>query len=139
MVSIDIVRSTNAHTVQKQPLIAVFTGGTAGIGSFAVEALASNVGKHNGKGLRAYIVGRNQAATETIIADCKTVCPTGDFIFVKADDLSLLKDVDRVCAEITKAEEEASKKEGGGKARVDFLVMTQGILSFTPTGALHLP
>lgn len=137
MVAINVVRSANARLVQKQPLVAVFVGGTAGIGEYAVRALTRNVAKHDGKGLRVYIVGRKQDAADKIIADCEKECPKGDFRFVKANDLSLLGDVDRVCKEIVTLEEEASQKNGG-KARVDFLVMTQGILSFQPMSQLSL-
>jgi NAD(P)-dependent dehydrogenase (short-subunit alcohol dehydrogenase family) len=101
MVSIDIVRSCNASLVTRQPLVAIFTGGTAGIGSYAIQALAAHA-KH-GKGLRLYIVGRNEEAGKKITAECLLLCPTAQFRFVQANDLALLRDVDRVCAEITRA------------------------------------
>ncbi len=57
------------------------------------------------------------------------MCPVGQFRFVKAEDLSLLKEVDRVSAEILKAEKEEEEK-GNGTARLDFLVQTQAYLEF---------
>lgn len=94
-----------------------------------MQALAATHGT-SGRGLRAYIVGRNASAAEKIIADCLRVCPSGEFKFVKARDLSLMEDVDRVCQEIQRAEEEEVGKGRGGVAKVDLLVETQGYLSF---------
>lgn len=128
MVSLDVVRSCNAALVKAQPLVAIFVGSTAGIGEYSVRALAATHA-NSGKGLRLYIVGRNEGAAKAIISDCSKVCPTGQFQFVRANDLALLNDVDRVCAEIIQAEE-TEAKAAGGTARVDFLSMTQGCLIF---------
>ena len=128
MVSLDVVRSCNAALVKTQPLVAVFVGSTAGIGEYSVRALATTHA-NNGKGLRLYIVGRNEDAAKAIISDCSKACPTGQFRFVRAKDLSLLNDVDRVCTEIVEAEE-AEAKASGATERVDFLAMTQGCLVF---------
>lgn len=132
MVTLDIVRAANARLVQSHPLVAVIVGGTSGIGEYTARQLASTVGKQSGKGLRLYIVGRNKAAADKIISDCANDCPQGAFRFIQATDLSLLKDVDRVCKELTKAEEEGAQKPNSGPARIDFLVMTQGFISFSP-------
>ncbi|KAF3026627.1 hypothetical protein E8E14_014455 [Neopestalotiopsis sp. 37M] len=128
MVSLDIIRKANAELVKRQPLVAVFVGGTAGIGEFGAQGLARTHG-NEGKGLRLYIVGRNQAAAERIIASCLQLCPHGQFIFVAAENLALLHDVDRVCAEITARERDEAAKTGQ-EPRIDFLVMTQGLLNF---------
>jgi hypothetical protein len=69
-----------------------------------------------------YIVGRNEAAANTIIAECRKACPAGEFHFVRASDLSSLREVDRVCKEIVNAEEASA---AGKSAFVDLLVMTQ--------------
>ncbi|MCJ1380168.1 hypothetical protein MMC17_003271 [Xylographa soralifera] len=121
MVKIDVVRSCNSTLVKTQPLVAVFVGGTAGIGENTIRALATTH-SDQGKGLRLYIVGRNADAAKKIISECVHVCPVGQFRFVQAGDLSLLKDVDRVCSEITRMEEDESAN--GGNARVDLLVMS---------------
>lgn len=128
MVHIDLVRSANSSLAATHPLVAVFVGGTSGIGQYTACALAATHA-HRGKGLRLYIVGRNATAAEKTIADCVRVCPEGRFRFVRAEDLALLKDVDRVCAEIGRIEE-GENAEGGTGARVDLLVMTQAYLSF---------
>ncbi|KAL8785860.1 MAG: hypothetical protein Q9195_008455 [Heterodermia aff. obscurata] len=121
MVQNDLVRASISNLVKSRPLVAVFVGGTSGIGEFTIQVLASAHGR-DGKGLRVYIVGRNAAAAEKTIAECRTTCPGGEFIFVKANDLSLLGDVDRVCAEIIELEEK--KKTNGEEPRIDILVMS---------------
>jgi hypothetical protein len=128
MVQLSIVRACNDTLVKNHHITAVFIGGTSGIGEYSLRALASTVGT-SGRGLRAYIVGRNQKAADTIISDCSEICPTGDFRFVKAKDLSLIQDVDRVCQKIRSFEE---LNAGGGKACIDLLVLSQGlIMSFS--------
>jgi len=89
MVSLNVVRSCNAALVKSQPLVAVITGGTSGIGEHTVRTLAT-IHETEGRGLRVYIVGRKEAAAKAIIADCLKACPAGDFRFVQAGDLSLL-------------------------------------------------
>ncbi|MCJ1284588.1 hypothetical protein MMC26_003921 [Xylographa opegraphella] len=121
MVQIDRVRSCNSTLVKTQPLVAVFVGGTSGIGENTIRALAA-AHSDQGKGLRLYIVGRNAEAAKKIIAECVHVCPRGQFRFVQAGDLALLKDVDHVCSDITRMEEEENAK--GGHGRVDLLVMS---------------
>jgi len=72
-------------------------------------------------------VGRNAKGTEDNISECRGICPQGQFKFVKAEDLSLIKDVDRVCADIIQLEE----KEGQDP-RIDYLMMCQGGSIFLP-------
>ena len=124
-IPLDVVRSANAALVVKQSLVAVFAGGTSGIGEYTIRALAGHCSK-TGKGLRLYIVGRNAQAANSITSDCQKLCPNDRFQFVKADDLSLIKEVDRCCDEITKLEQ----KESDGPARVDLLVMSHADLHF---------
>jgi NAD(P)-dependent dehydrogenase (short-subunit alcohol dehydrogenase family) len=124
MVSLSQVHSANAALVRSQPLVAVFTAGASGIGSYTAEALAA-AHSSNGKGLRAYIVGRKAAAAENVIAECTRVCPSGKFTFVPVKDIALLRDVKVTCNEIVRLETEASA-EAGEKPRIDILCMTQG-------------
>lgn len=138
MVALATVHASNAHIVRTYPLIAVIVGGTAGIGASTVRAFASIVSRTaDSKGVRVYIVGRNQTAAKTLINECQDIClqsKDSEFIFVKARDLSLLKDVDKVCNEIIEAEMERPKIDGLlGPTRVDFLLLSQGILTFTPS------
>ncbi|ETS82810.1 hypothetical protein PFICI_04686 [Pestalotiopsis fici W106-1] len=127
MVNLDIVRKANAELVKRQPLVAIFIGGTAGIGEFGAQGLARTHG-NEGKGLRLYIVGRNRAAAEEIISSCLQLWPHGQFIFIAAENLALLKDVDQVCAAITARERDEATRTGQ-EPRIDFLVMTQGLLN----------
>lgn len=132
MVKLDVVRSANKALVQSQPLVAVFFGGTGGIGSYALRALATAEAEHGGKGVRAYVVGRKAESAERILSECRDICPQGQFKFVQAGDLSLIQGVDQVCAEILELEE----KEGQD-ARIDYLMLSQGGSIFLPrTGNL---
>ncbi|EXJ95654.1 hypothetical protein A1O1_00776 [Capronia coronata CBS 617.96] len=126
MVKIDTVRALNAALVRKQPLVAVFFGGTGGIGHYTLRALAT-AEANGGKGFRAYIVGRNAKAAEEIIAECRGINATGQFKYIKAEDLSLIHEVDRICADIIQMEE----KEGQD-ARIDYLMVSQGGSIFLP-------
>jgi len=130
MVKLDLVKANNIELVS-QPLVAVFVGGTSGIGSNTIKTLAKTHGT-TGKGLRAYIVGRNAKSAEAIIAECKTSCPAGQFLFQQVNDLALMKDVDKACAELIKTEEkEAAAK--GETAKIDILVMSSA--NFRPFDA----
>lgn len=129
MVKLYVVRAANAALIKTQPLVAVFVGGTSGICEYTLRALAATHADV-GKGLRVYIVGRNASAAGAIISDCLHICPTGQFRFVQAKDLALLRDVDRVCSDIIKNEE--SEGTNGGNPRVDLLVMSQACAIFGP-------
>ncbi|KAJ8099520.1 putative oxidoreductase ENV9 [Lipomyces tetrasporus] len=126
MVHLDAVRACNKALVKRQSITAVFVGGTSGIGEYAARALASTHGT-SGRGLRMYIVGRNEAAANTVIAECREACPAGKFYFVPASDLSSLREVDRVCRQIVNAEEASA---AGKSASIDLLVMSQAMFAF---------
>lgn len=122
--TLEAVRAANASLLSKRSLVAVFPGGTSGIGEFTTRALARHAAE--GQGARIYIVGRNQKSADTIAADYASH-KNVQFRFVKADDLSLLKDVDRCCEEITRLETQEST-EGG--PQIDLLVMSHADLYF---------
>lgn len=126
MVQLDVVRACNDALVKKQSVTAVFVGGTSGIGEFSARSLASMHGT-SGHGLRVYIVGRNETAAKKIIADCRKACPAGEFHFVHASDLASLREVDRVCKEIVRAEEASA---AGKLACIDLLVLSQAYFAF---------
>jgi len=127
MVKLNIVHSSNTALIQSQPLVAVFFGGTSGIGHYTLRALATTAAANGGKWFRAYIVGRKAKAAEDIISECRGICPQSQFKFIKADDLSLIQDVNRVCADIIKLE----GKEGQD-SRIDYLMISQGGSIFLP-------
>jgi NAD(P)-dependent dehydrogenase (short-subunit alcohol dehydrogenase family) len=92
--------------------VAIFVGGTSGIGEAAIKSFAANVSN-----AQVFVIGRNREAATTIMAQSKHLSPSSHFQFIQ-QDLSLIKDVDRVCKEIAKQ-----------AVYVDLLFMTQGYLS----------
>ncbi|PYH92071.1 hypothetical protein BO71DRAFT_400854 [Aspergillus ellipticus CBS 707.79] len=126
MVDLEVVRAANATLVQSQPLVAVFFGGTSGIGHYTLRALAAAEAS-GGKGFRAYIVGRNAKAAEDVIAECRGICPQGQIKFVRTDDISLIQEADRVCAEIIQLEEKESQDP-----RIDYLMVSHAGSIFLP-------
>jgi len=120
MVDLATVRSSNTRLVSTQPLVVVVVG-VAGIGGYALRALAATHGK-DGKGLRVYIVARTAAKVEGLILDCQKLCPAGHFHFVQANDLALLQEVDKTCVELIKVEEKQARA-AGDEARIDILIM----------------
>lgn len=123
MVQLPTVQKAVAALVSSQPLVAVFVGGTSGIGQNTVRELARTHGTE-GPGLRIYLVGRNRKTAEDTIAICRQHCPQGNFIFVQSKDLALLKDVDDMCSEITRLETETARREKSAKAHVDMLYIS---------------
>ncbi|KAI1321402.1 hypothetical protein F5Y16DRAFT_388772 [Xylariaceae sp. FL0255] len=125
MVDLQTVRSGNADLVQAYPLVAVFVGGTSGIGHYTLRELVKTRAASNGskQQLRIYLVGRNSETAKQIIAECQAISKGGNisFIFVKATNLSLITDVDRVSEEIVRSEREAYVEP-----RIDLLIMSQG-------------
>ena len=129
MVKLQAIRAENSKLVNSQSHVAVFVGGTSGIGEFTLRALvSSHLAK--GNGLCIYIVGRNAEAAKKIISDCTAKCPEGQYRFVQAMDLSLLQNVDKVAAEIIQHQQQNISDSSG--PRVDMLFMTQGGLYLTP-------
>lgn len=131
MVALDTVRAANAALVRNRdwPFVAVFAGATNGIGQYALEALvkteAEAYSSGESKGLRIYIIGRNQSKAQTIISKCQAISSHGNFTFVKAANLGILQDVDTACETITGLETQLSQREGH-QAQLDLLVCTQG-------------
>lgn len=122
--TLEAVRTANAALLSKRFLVAVFPGSTSGIGEFTVRALARHAAK--GQGARIYLVGRNQKAADAIAADY-AASTNVQIRFVKADDLSLLKDVDRCCEEIKQLEAQESTEQ---PPHIDLLVMSHADLYF---------
>jgi NAD(P)-dependent dehydrogenase (short-subunit alcohol dehydrogenase family) len=125
MVKLDIVHRLNSSIAQGQPLVGVFFGGTSGIGHYTLRALATCTVKEE-NGFRAYIIGRKAKAAEEIITECQKINPKGKVVFVKADDLSLIQDVDKVCAEIIRLEEIEEN------SRIDYLMTSHAGIPYLP-------
>jgi len=96
MVSLSTVHASNASLPPN--LVAVFTGATAGIGEATIKQLALHAPTP-----RAYLIGRSLSAGARIVAECRTLNPNGEFIFIPAD-LSLIRNVDEIVSDIQKRE-----------------------------------
>lgn len=132
MVELKTALQDNATLVQR-PLVAVFFGGTSGIGHYTLRALAKQSALHNGKGFRAYIAGRNADAADTITRECKAIFPEAEIVFIKVTDLSLMREVDKSCAEISQLE-----AKHGDDARIDYLMVSYAGAPFLPrNGTSH--
>lgn len=101
-----------AHTFP-DGLVAVFVGGTSGVGEYTLLKLAKYALKP-----QVYIVGRSQEAADRIIKECKQLNPGGKFEFIKSD-ISLLENVDDVCRQIRSKE-----------TAINILFQSQGTMSF---------
>ncbi|KAH9909278.1 hypothetical protein F4778DRAFT_222931 [Xylariomycetidae sp. FL2044] len=123
MPGVEVLREANAKLASGPPLVAVLSGGTTGIGSYIATALAGAFAKDGAK-LRAYIIGRNAARAEAVLSECRRLSPGSDWRFVQVEDLGLMSDVDRACAEIDR--QETADPFSGGPKRVDMLYMTHG-------------
>jgi NAD(P)-dependent dehydrogenase (short-subunit alcohol dehydrogenase family) len=121
MPSLDTIRGAVAELPNGPPLVAAFSGGTTGIGNYIAKALAVTFARHGAR-LRVYIIGRNVARADALIAECQALSPGSEWRFVQASDLALISEVDRCSAEIIRRENEAPFH--GGPPRLDLLYMT---------------
>ncbi|PMD50483.1 NAD(P)-binding protein [Hyaloscypha bicolor E] len=113
MVALDVVHASNARLRELGPdLVALFVGGTSGIGEFTLKAFVQNTISP-----RVYLVGRNASAADRIIKECRELNKEGKVEFLKAD-VTELKEVDLVCKEIQKREK-----------KINLLFQTQGNLT----------
>jgi len=113
MVTIEAIRAAN-NSISSQSLTAVFVGATSGIGLAAIEALLKST-----KSSEIFIVGRSSSKFAPTLAKLQDLNTSAKLIFIEAQ-VSLLKDVDRVCATI-KAQESS----------IDVLWLSQGGLSLS--------
>jgi short-subunit dehydrogenase len=122
MVALDQVKLTNSRVVTElaPDLVAVFAGGTAGIGELAMRAFARDAVRP-----RIYFIGRSEAQGERLAREMQEENAAGQYVFLKAD-FSLMSNVDKVAREIREREK-----------TVNLLVMTQGTLNMGP-GTLRL-
>jgi NAD(P)-dependent dehydrogenase (short-subunit alcohol dehydrogenase family) len=118
------------------PLVVAVVGGTTGIGSYIVRALARTFSSYGSK-LRVYIIGRRASSAETLIKFAAQTCPGSDFRFIQASDLALLSDVVRVAQEIDACEH--ADPWAGGPPRLDVLYMTQALSPLAPSNRTYFP
>lgn len=100
MVSLNSVTESNVRTTHRLPsgLVAVFVGGTNGIGEATLKQFAKYTQQP-----RAYIIGRSQEAGDRIVRQCKEINQHGEFTFIPSD-VSLIRNVDQVCQTIINKE-----------------------------------
>jgi NAD(P)-dependent dehydrogenase (short-subunit alcohol dehydrogenase family) len=113
MVSLTAVRTHNSSLKSLSPgLVAVFVGGTSGIGLSTAREFVRNTNSPH-----IYLVGRNETEAKHIITEFQTLNATSKVDFIKSD-VSLLKNVDQACQEIAQKEK-----------KVNLLFMTMGYLT----------
>lgn len=115
MVAIKDVRISNANfkeSKQAEGLVAVFIGGTSGIGMGTLKQFAKQTTSP-----KIYIVGRSQSAATPLLKELESLNSKGTYVFQETE-ISLLKKVDKVCQEI-KAKEE----------KVDLLFMSPAYIT----------
>ncbi|KAF2793239.1 putative short-chain dehydrogenases/reductase [Melanomma pulvis-pyrius CBS 109.77] len=117
-----IASNKRISTTLPDGLVAVFVGGTSGVGEYTVKAFAKYAPNP-----RVYIVGRSQEAADRIIKECQQLDGGGKFEFIMAD-VSLLKSVDQVCSHI-KIKETA----------INILFETQGNMAYNKITSEGLP
>jgi NADP-dependent 3-hydroxy acid dehydrogenase YdfG len=101
MVSLSHIQHSNSLISTNLPsrLVAVFVGATSGIGAVTLKTFTKYTLQP-----RIYIIGRSQESADGIISDCQTLNPSGGYNFIKAD-VSLVRNVDKVCQQIKEKEE----------------------------------
>jgi short-subunit dehydrogenase len=101
--------------------LASIVGGTSGIG----ESTAREFVRHT-PAPHVYLVGRSREQGEKLIAEFKTINGDAQTHFIQSD-VSLLKNVDEVCKEISGKEE-----------KVNLLVLSAGILTMSGRDGMKL-
>lgn len=115
MVALDAVRAHNASLKSLAPgLVAVFVGGTSGIGLYTARELARNTTSPH-----IYLVGRNATEASKITEELQTINSSSQVSFIQKD-VSLLRNVDEACREI-----------GAKEKQINLLFMTCGYFIFT--------
>lgn len=122
MPDLNTIRAGIAELPNGPPLVVALVGATTGIGSYVAKTWATTFAAHGSK-LRVYIVGRNAARAEQLLAFGRTTSPGSDWRFVQATDLSMMKEVDRITENIS--QQEKVSPFAGGPARIDVLYMSQ--------------
>jgi NAD(P)-dependent dehydrogenase (short-subunit alcohol dehydrogenase family) len=116
MVNLSSIKLSNSRVDETSiPRVAVFVGGTDGIGKLALAGLA-----RLGLSFKAYVIGRKEKETSfrSVIEELHQVNPVASVIWIEGE-VSLLSEVKRVCDYIRTLETE-----------VDLLFMTPGFAPF---------
>jgi len=120
MVNLKTIRLSNQSLQTLAPgIVAVFAGATSGIGLATLKQFAKYVNAP-----KAFIIGRNKEKGSQIVDDLKIINSSGTYVFIQGE-FSLIKEVDRISAEIKKHVAEEEK----GENHVDILCMSTNYLS----------
>ncbi|EMC93945.1 hypothetical protein BAUCODRAFT_150179 [Baudoinia panamericana UAMH 10762] len=114
MVTIEAVREANAKGNQLHDLVAIFVGGTGGIG----ESTAKEFFRHTVRPV-AYIIGRSEEKGNNICEELREINADGKAIFLQKD-VSLIRNVDEVSEELKRRER-----------RIHCLFLTAGYMSLS--------
>jgi NAD(P)-dependent dehydrogenase (short-subunit alcohol dehydrogenase family) len=117
MVNLTQIRASNAQIDEASaPRVAIFVGGTSGIGKLTLGAIAKL-----GTNFKAYVVGRKEskAAFETFAESLRLANTNADIVWIEGQ-VSLLFEVKRICDHIKTLE-----------SSIDLLFMTTG---YAPLG-----
>jgi NADP-dependent 3-hydroxy acid dehydrogenase YdfG len=116
MVSYKEIHASNALINDATaPPVAIFVGGTSGIGKLTVRALVAT-----GASVRIYLVGRksSEERMHTFILELHAINPKAEVIWTEGE-VALLAETKRVCETIKSKE-----------SRVDLLFLTAGYAPF---------
>ncbi|KAE8383453.1 hypothetical protein BDV26DRAFT_302971 [Aspergillus bertholletiae] len=114
MVPMSEVRASNKQlTAATVPQVAIFVGATAGIGKAALTELVSA-----GFPLKAYIIGRDEAAFQPTITELHALNPSANFTFLQGK-VSLMAETTHLIDIILRREE-----------HIDLLFLSAGFLPF---------
>lgn len=96
MVFLKEIRESNAALKTTLPnLTAFFAGGTSGIGEPTLLELVKNTSKP-----KIYFAARSEATATKLRDELTKLNAAGEFIYMPVENLSLLKEVDKVCEEL---------------------------------------
>lgn len=113
MVSIKDVRISNSNFKARPPgLVALFVGGTSGIGKGTLKQLSKYANAP-----KVYIIGRSKSSATPLLNELQNLNPQGTFVFIETE-ISLIKNVDTVCQEIKEKEQ-----------KLDLIFLSPGYLS----------
>lgn len=112
------IRGWNATLkTARSELVALFVGGTGGIGRSTALKLASTIDLPT-----IYIIGRNEVAGAEVVKELKEANENGLYTFIPAD-VSHLRNVDEVCQALK------------SKVRaLDLLFLSSGAIAFSKQG-----
>ncbi|CCM05843.1 uncharacterized protein FIBRA_08079 [Fibroporia radiculosa] len=114
MPSLDTTKAANAKYAPSRVPVAIFVGGTSGIGQATAEAFA----RHTRGNAHIILCGRNRVAAEQIIASFPTPSvPDAKHEFVECD-VSLMKNIDETTAGLLNS-----------LGKVNFLILSAGIFT----------